>query len=241
MRLPLWVDRALLSLFDPACPACGAALADRRGTPVCGRCWAAVCQPTPPVCARCGDPLRTWRAGPQACTACIKFPPSFDAARASAVYAGPLREIVHALKYRGLTGVATPLGHLMRGVASDWLAEPGLIAVPVPLHPWRSLRRGFNQADALAVQLDIPVRRLLRRRRLGRAQAGLHAADRRTNVTGLFAIRRLWGRAMPSHVLLIDDVMTTGATASECARVLKAAGVKSVRVLTAARTVTRAG
>ena len=125
-------------------------------------------------------------------------------------------------------------------------------AVPVPLHWWRRRRRGFNQAARLAAGLGLPVCHALRRSRHTRAQAGLHAADRRANVAGAFALawRYRWARLRmfaglaPRRldglvVVLVDDVATTGATADACARVLLDAGVREVRVLTVARVVAR--
>lgn len=136
--------------------------------------------------------------------------------------------------------LAPSLGVLMRHVAHDWLtSDPTAVAVPVPLHPWRSFRRGFNQADALARGVGIPVRVLLRRPRIGRPQAGLHAEERRRNVEGLYVMHRRPWTQVPRTVVLVDDVMTTGATADACARELKAGGVTRVYVLTAARAVSR--
>jgi ComF family protein len=158
-------------------------------------------------------------------------------ARAIGLHEGPLRNIIHAFKYRGYPSLAAPLGSLMRTAAGDWLNDA--IVVPVPLHPWRSWRRGFNQADLLACALGRPVWRPLRRRRLGRPQAGLHAAERRANVTGVYAMRRWPTSTVPARVVLVDDVMTTGATAEACARVLLGAGVQRVQVLTASRALSR--
>jgi ComF family protein len=209
--LPLWADRALLSLFDPTCAACQAPLDDQRRGPVCGTCWASI------------RPLPTFLAESDA--------------RAIGLHEAPLRNIIHAFKYRGHGSLAAPLGALMRDAARDWLDDA--VVVPVPLHPWRSWRRGFNQADLLACALGRPVWRALRRRRLGRPQAGLHAEERRANVSGVYVMRRWQPRHVPDRVVLVDDVMTTGATAEACAQVLKEAGVQRVQVLTASRALSR--
>lgn len=206
----MWADRALIALFAPACAACHAPLDSRRTGPVCLACWSS-----------------------------IRSAPHTSDARAAGLYEGPLRHIIHALKYRGQASIARPLGALMRQAAGDWLDDATV--VPVPLHPWRSLRRGFNQADLLACTLERPVWRALRRHRLGRPQAGLHADERRANVADVYVLRRLRRRLIPPTVVLVDDVMTTGATADACARVLKEAGVQRVLVLTAARAVRAAG
>lgn len=243
MPLPAWMDRALAVLFDAACLACGTLLGAGRHGPVCATCWTAV-RPLPrPCCARCGDALRTWRADEDSwCATCRAHPPAFDAARAAGVHDAPLRDIVHALKYGRHLALAPPLSALMRDAAGDWLSEPGIVAVPVPLHPWRSFRRGFNQADALARGLGVPVWAALRRSRAGRPQAGLRAAERRLNArSGHYALRRRPRQPLPGVVVLVDDVLTTGATAEACAQVLKAGGVGQVRVLTAARAVSGSG
>lgn len=204
MGLRHWTDSALIALFEPACAACHSPLNPRRTGPVCEICWSSI------------------RPAPQT-----------DNTRAAGIYEGSLRQIIHALKYRGHASLARPLGSLMRTAAAEWLDDA--VVVPVPLHPWRSLRRGFNQADLLACALGRPVRRVLRRRRLGRPQAGLHADERRANVADVYVMRR-WRRGdIPATVVLVDDVLTTGATADACARVLLEAGVQRVRVLTAAR------
>jgi ComF family protein len=202
--LHIWTDRALIALFAPACAACHALLDPRRTGPVCAECWSSI------------------RPAPQT-----------DDARAAGIYEGSLRQIVHALKYRGHASLAKPLGVRMRAAAADWLDDA--VVVPVPLHPWRSLRRGFNQADLLACALGRPVWRPLRRRRLGRPQAGLRADERRANVADVYALRRGRRTNVPDTVVLVDDVLTTGATVDACGRVLREAGVQRVRVLTAAR------
>lgn len=190
-----------------------------------------------PACAACHSPLDPRRTGPVCveCWSSIRPAPGSDDARAAGVYEGSLRHIIHALKYRGHASLARPLGALMRAAAGDWLDDA--VVVPVPLHPWRSLRRGFNQADLLACTLDRPVWRALRRHRLGRPQAGLHADERRANVANVYVMRRLGRREIPADVVLVDDVLTTGATVEACARVLEEAGVQRVRALTAALTV----
>lgn len=169
-----------------------------------------------------------------------------DRARAVGGYDGALRAIVHALKYEGRRSLAQPLADLMRVRGADVLAGADW-AAPVPLHPSRRRERGFNQAADLARYLGVPVRQALRRHRATRTQTGLPAARRHRNVRDAFALapgqeRReaLEGREglEGSIVVLIDDVSTTGATLDECARVLKEAGVKEVRALTAARVVT---
>ena len=147
-------------------------------------------------------------------------------ARAAAVgpYEGRLRDIIHAFKYDKRRTLARPLAALMRE-AGGGLLEGADVAVPVPLHWWRRRQRGFNQAALLAAGLGLPVRHALRRRRWTLAQAGLHAVERRANVTGAFALswRYRWPRLGacagrgPQRleglvVVLVDDVLFTGRT-----------------------------
>jgi len=195
---------------------------------------------TPPVCDRCGDPLPTWRqhptdAGP--CARCRRTRHAVDRARTVGEYTGPLRAIVHALKYDGRRSLAEPLAAMMRDRGAMLLAGAAC-AVPVPLHASRRRHRGFNQSADLARHLGVPVVHALRRTRATATQAELPAAQRRRNVRGAFAPTRAARRLCGAIVVLVDDVSTTGATLDACARTLKACGVAEVRALTAARVVT---
>jgi ComF family protein len=180
------------------------------------------------------------------------MPRAIDRGRAAGLYEDSLRAIIHAFKYEGRRSLAAPLGALM-GRQADGLLDDVAWVVPVPLHWRRARRRGFNQAADLARTLGPPVLHALRRTRATRAQADLPAARRHKNVRGAFALARTplsraHVLAMPLDtpqrlldgrcVLLVDDVTTTGATLEACARVLKEAGVREVRALTAARVAT---
>ena len=235
-----WVGWALDVCFAPTCAACRGPLGPDRHGPVCLACWSAIRTVSQPWCDRCGEPLRSWRRLPGSdiiCARCRAHPPHFDHARACGLYDGALRRIVHALKYRGHQSLGAPLGALMREAGRDWLMHADVV-VPVPLHPWRKLRRGFNQADILACTLGLPVWRVLRRRRLGAPQATLSGDERRANVRGAYGLSRsAGGRAglRPRAVVLVDDVMTTGATLDACSQVLRDAGVEWIAALTVAR------
>jgi ComF family protein len=160
-----------------------------------------------------------------------------SAARSAGLYDGALREIIHGFKYEGRRGLAVPLAEMMRTAGAPVLTGADAV-VPVPLHPWRRLRRGFNQADDLARHLGVPVARALWRVRATAPQTGLTSAARRRNLRKAFIASPLASAAIANRTLvLVDDVRTTGATLEACARVLKAAGAKEVRVLTAALTV----
>jgi len=163
----------------------------------------------------------------------------FDEALSYGFYEGPLRELIHLLKYSGMRPLTGRLGRLLdRTLPGGEKAEKYDAIVPVPLHWHRRWRRGFNQAELLAREVadrrGIPVVNALRRSKATVNQAGLTSAGRRRNITGAF--RPNAGIDLTNkRILLIDDVFTTGATASACARVLKRAGAKSVSLLTLAR------
>jgi len=187
--------------------------------PVCDACWLQVTPLTPSFYCTSGDVL--------------------DAARAFGEYEPPLREILQAFKYEGRRGLARPLGAMLRRAGADVLAAADYI-VPVPLHPLRRMRRGFNQADDLARTLGAPVIHALWRRQSTAPQTGLHAAARRRNVRRAFAIRPFISAAsreslIDASVVLVDDVRTTGATLDACAVVLRELGVSTVSALTVAR------
>jgi ComF family protein len=152
-------------------------------------------------------------------------------------YEGRMKEVIHALKYERRRSISRPLGELMRTTGARLLTDADVV-VPVPLHPRREYQRGFNQADDLARHLGLPVAPLLQRVVFTQSQVELPKEQRRENVKHAFALTAPGLRLpVPGVVLLVDDVSTTGATLDACARVLKAAGVKEVRALTAARVV----
>lgn len=236
------LDLLVRVLLAPACAACDAPLDHPLQSPVCGACWRSIHAIRAPWCAKCGDALPGWREDRALCARCRRAPRQFSLARSVGLYDGALREIVHAFKYGGRRVLARPLAAMMREHGRDVLADADLV-VPVPLHPWRALRRGFNQADDLARHLGPPVWRALRRARWGPPQAGLPAARRHANVRDAFALAHLAAlphgrrRLAERTVVLIDDVMTTGATLDACGRILIEAGVRNVRALTVARAV----
>ena len=173
------------------------------------------------------------------CATCRTTTPSYDYARSAAVYEGALREALHALKFAGRRAVSNPLGDLAAEQCMRSVPDGVDALIPVPLDRERERERGFNQAVLLArrigSRLDIPTRPgWLVRIRSTRPQSDLSAAERRANVRGAFrASDRVAGR----HLLLVDDILTTGATLDACARALRAAGGLRVGVLTVARVV----
>jgi ComF family protein len=233
------------TFLAPVCAACHALLERPLDSPVCVLCWRGIASVTPPWCVQCGNAIPA-HSNDDRCARCRHRPPRFDLARSVGLYDGSLRRIVHAFKYEGRRPLARPLALMMVAAGTDVL-EGADAVIPVPLDPLRALRRGFNQADDLALHLGLPVWRVLRRRRRGPPQAGLPASRRHANVQGAFALRRRPGIAWLAKdraralcdgtVVLVDDVMTTGATLDACSAVLIEAGVRSVRALTVARAV----
>lgn len=236
------LDAILAVSLAPTCAGCSAPLSSPLEGPVCAPCWASLRPPTPPICRICGDSLPSWRvvcAGMERCARCRRARPAIDTGRAAAAYEGPLRGIIHAFKYEGRRSLARRLGAMLCEAGLELFADADCV-VPIPLHPWRQFRRGFNQADDLAATLPLPVVRALWRSRATPPQAGLAAATRRRNVRGAFRLspflfphraeRYVSGRI----IILVDDVRTTGATLDACARILKDAGAREVRALTVA-------
>ncbi|MEO8591874.1 MAG: ComF family protein [Candidatus Solibacter sp.] len=167
------------------------------------------------------------------CALCRSGLRGFDAAYSFGAYEGVLRQLIHLYKYAGIRTLSRPLTALLgQALPRD---EAFDAIVPVPLYWRRRLQRGFNQAELLAHgisrQTGIPMAKALRRLRATATQAGLSNHSRRQNVTRAFGARNVQGK----RILLIDDVMTTGATASACATALKQAGARRVSLLTVAR------
>ena len=226
-------------VLAPPCAACNRPLENPLHSAVCDRCWNGIQVLHPPFCGVCGDPVLTWRslAADHRCELCRVRRPHIAAGMAIGDYAGPLRAIVHALKYDGRRSIASPLSTLLRRHGAPILSGADL-AVPVPLHWSRQWRRGFNQAHELAARLGLPVRDSLRRRRHTRSQTGLSAEERQANVHDAFVLARRPGPLTGLCIVLIDDVSTTGATLEACACVLMEGGAREVRTLTAARVAT---
>jgi ComF family protein len=229
------------AVLPPRCLACGASVGEPDA--LCAPCWAAMTFFAPPWCAVCGLPFPHPMGEGAVCAACAGARPSWDRARAALRYDRHSRHLVLALKHGDRTHLAGALGRWMRRAGAELLGEADVVA-PVPLHWTRLAARRFNQAALLAHAIHAaggpPVAPdwLVRRRRTP-SQGRLGPAARAKNVRGAFALRPGCSVA-GKRIVLIDDVLTTGATVEECARVLRRAGADRVGVLTLARSV-RAG
>jgi len=202
------------------------------GTALCAECRKGIDEAARErACGRCGHGL-----GPYAsCPVCAKGAPPFQATVRVGVYHGPLGSLVKRVKYRGVRYPVPLLAELLLGrLRESGAAEKIDVATAVPLHWWRYYRRGFNQAAVLGRELrrrglEAPLERLLSRVRDTPPQVGLSRTERQENVRGAFRVVRP-GAVEGRRVLLLDDVMTTGATAGACARELLGAGAREVTV-----------
>lgn len=229
----------LALVFPDECRVCGEPLREASRIPVCRACLKI---PTPLAadyfCVSCRTPfLNSFPLDEEGrCALCRTNARGFDAAYSFGAYDGVLKKLIHLLKYDRIRTLAGPLAD--RLVSACPLDQRFDAIVPMPLHWFRHWRRGYNQAALLAKELGrrggLPLVRGVRRSRATPPQAGLSGARRRANVAGAF--QPLRGRPLQGmRVLLVDDVFTTGATASACAGALKQAGASYVAVLTLAR------
>jgi len=226
-----WLSTIRASLYPATCVLCGAR--GEAGRDLCAGC----CEDLPRArhCCRCCSRPVPGSGGELLCAACLRDPPDFERTRALYGYAPPVDHMIHQLKYAGRLPMARLLGLQLAALAAELPAAERIVAVP--LHASRLRERGFNQAielarpvaRALAVPLDT---RSCYRTRATTAQAALSRAARRENLQGAFGVRR---DLSAQHVVIVDDVMTTGSTAGALARALKAAGAAEVSVLVVAR------
>lgn len=233
--------RRLAPLLDmvvpPLCLACHTPMAAHDT--LCPDCWRRIDFIRPPLCDRLGLPL-PYDAGPGAISArAVAEPPVYARARAVARFDGVMRDLVHDLKFHDRSDGLDLFGRWMTEAGGEVIATADVL-VPIPLHRLRLLKRRFNQSALLANEvsrragLAVAPLALVRTRRT-RAQPGLTREQRRDNVRGAFAVpARRAGEVQGRRVLLIDDVVTTGATVSAAARALLDAGASSVDVLSLA-------
>jgi ComF family protein len=226
-------------VYPEECRVCGQPLTEVSRVPVCSNCIDELEPLTADFfCRMCRTPFANEFPldADGLCGLCRRGLNGFDAAYSFGIYEGTLRQLVHLFKYDGVRTLAKPLGTRMA-----WALPRGQefdVIVPMPLHWWRGWRRGFNQSALLAGVIGkrsgLPVVNAMKRIRSTPPQAGLSNRMRRRNVAGAFAVRRPNAIA-GKHVLLVDDVLTTGATLSACAAALKRGGASRVSALTLAR------
>jgi len=228
----------LFGIIYPAfCGSCGCGLGPGERF-FCTACAGSAEFLSSPFCTACGRPFLSRATSDHLCHECMKKRPSYDMARAQAIYKGVVKEAIHLYKYRPVRSLKGYLGDFIEEGSQKWFPDANL-AVAVPLHKMRLRQRGFNQSlflaqrasRALGIGLSVDG---LARVKNTRPQVDLDRGEREANVRGAFKVvkpEEFKGR----NVLLVDDVYTTGATVKECAKVLRSAGADKVCVLTVAR------
>jgi competence protein ComFC len=225
-------------LYPPVCTVCGGKT--RAGEYLCEQCEAKATRIVAPFCQQCSEPFEGAITTTFTCANCAHRTIYFDAAVAAYRGRGIVRQIIHDFKYGRQVHLRHLVARWLRAAFDDERLHGRQfhIIVPVPLHPTRQRERGFNQASLLAellsTRISIPCKPLLKRIRYTTTQTALDRAERMENLHNAFRLRRN-ADVRGLRVLLIDDVLTTGSTLSECARVLKRAGANSVHAVTAAR------
>ena len=236
------ISRLVLDIALPTlCVACREPV---DGEGVCAACWSKLSFIAPPYCPRLGIPF-VYDPGPEMLSMeAIANPPAYQRARAAVRYDDVARSLVHALKYQDRTDLAPTMGRWMARAGRELLDGADML-IPVPLHWRRAWRRRYNQSGALAKEMErqsgVKVRaELLRRVRPTEQQIGLSRAQRATNVQGAFQVPvDHQSEVRDRRIVLVDDVLTSGATSDACARALLRAKAAQVDVLVFARVVDR--
>ena len=228
------------TVLPPRCLSCGAGLGSQGA--LCATCWSEIAFIDGPMCAACGLPFEFDEGADAVCGACLQQPPAYRHHRSVMQYNDASRSLILSFKHGDRTDAAPVFGQWLRRAASGLIREETVI-VPVPLHRRRLFTRRYNQSALMAKALGrltgtVVAPGLLRRTRHTATQGTLSRSARHKNVAGAFAVHA--GHATyvkGAHFLLIDDVMTTGATIEACTKTLMRAGASSVDVLTLARVV----
>jgi competence protein ComFC len=239
-KLRPWADAALSFIYPEVCALCGKHRALHQDGYVCPECWKQVRFIVPPFCDRCGLPFVGEIEVAFECGNCHEMELHFTSARSAVTARGPVLEAIHHYKYNGHLWYEEFLIGLLRPAAREWFAQERCEAlVPVPLFPVKQRERGFNQAERLARRLssivNVPMENELLKRTLPTpSQTRLSRSERAENMRNAFALRQQ-NRIEGGHFVLVDDVFTTGATTSACAKLLLKAGAERVSVWTIAR------
>lgn len=234
---------ALLDLLlPPVCLACDERIDPRdKARFVCPRCKSRLRAVPAPSCPRCGASRRqTGRTAGESCPECQTWPETLRYARASCLLFPPADHLVHQLKYSGWRRLAEPMAERMANLPLPSECADCRMCIPVPTSRRRIRERGYNQAGLLAAAFARATGRelvpALVRSAASTSQTGLQPVKRRANVAGAFRLDPVLARRLGNaHVILIDDVLTTGATAVECTRVLETGGIRFVTLITFAR------
>ena len=239
-----WLARSLDLLYPPQCAVCRATLSD--GWALCDACDADLPRLAEPFCKSCGESFPGEIERTFACPNCHQLKFAFEFARPAMVRDDRTLDMIHRLKYSRELHLAKDLGRLAAGSFGDHRLAPALAGnwplVPVPLHRRRFQHRHFNQAEeisrVLAGHTGLPVLKALQRTRATGHQTALTRAQRMENLRGAFVITRAGHHGIgqsPAGVVLVDDVLTTGSTVNECAKILRRAGFRQVFVVTVMR------
>lgn len=234
MAVPAALAPVVDLVFPPRCPLCGEALAAQGG--LCSACWSGLAIPGEPCCETCQRPLpqREGAGEHLVCAACLAHPPRHGGIYAATLYNDTARKLVLAFKHGRRVGLAGLLGRLIAArlpaLAGEW------VLVPVPLHRWRLWTRGFNQSALIACEIAhrtghrLVVDGLVRVKKTP-ALGGLGRAARARTLSGAIAVNPAQAAALRgANVLLVDDVLTSGATTDACIAALKRAGAREVRI-----------
>ena len=237
-----WVAGGLDLLYPRVCIRCDGAVDAGSHQHLCWECHSQIQVLQPPCCIICGTPVYGRVEDDYICGLCTKNEPAYEEARAAARYDGVMRDLIHAFKYKEALWVQHDLVQILETAYRVYFASKSIQYIAaVPLFRARRRERGYNQSHllglGLARKVGIPYwpQRRFRRIRPTISQTRLTGTERGSNVQGAFQAKRLNRKGLGPGVLLIDDVMTTGATVHECAVALKDCGVQNVYVLTLAR------
>jgi ComF family protein len=241
LKAAVWGADFLDLLLPAGCATCGDWIpGGRRARLICGRCASAL-RPAPwPRCRRCHFPRATGRAETPTCRECEDWPEALDFGRYAYLLQAPASDLVHSLKYDGWMELAEPMAQSMARVSIPDLASRRTVVTPMPTTAVRVRERGYNQAGLLACAVarlrGLPLAEALKRVGATASQTSLPPSERKANVRGAFSVDPSCPVPVEgSHVILVDDVLTTGATAASAASQLASAGAHAVTILAYAR------